>query len=108
MPESAYTFTTTSAQGAQTLGNVEQIITANAGDYIQFYWQAAATGMALTPTSAGTNPTRPASPSVNLNIFNVGECHLSQKRKKAICIYICLRWRANGKKKHQRVNYLKR
>jgi len=72
MPESAYTFTTTSAQGAQTLGNVEQIITANAGDYIQFYWQAAATGMALTPTAAGTNPTRPASPSVNLNIYNVG------------------------------------
>ena len=72
IPQSAYTFTTTSAQGAQCLGNVEQILALNAGDYIQFYWQAAATGMALTPTVAGTSPTRPASPSVNLNIFNIG------------------------------------
>lgn len=69
---SAYTFTTTSAQNAQTLGNVEDIINVNAGDYIQFYWYAPATGMALVTTAAGTNPTRPASASVNFNVFNVG------------------------------------
>jgi len=68
----SFTYTTTSAQGAQVLGNIEDIITVNAGDYIQFYWWAQATGMTLAPTSAGSNPTRPASPSVNLNVFNVG------------------------------------
>jgi len=68
----ASTFTTSSAQSAQTMANVEDIITVNAGDYIQFYWWSGAAGMALTATAAATNPTRPASPSVKLNIFNVG------------------------------------
>jgi len=72
VPNSAYTFTTTSAQNAQTLGNVEDIITVSAGDYIQFYWYAPATGMALVTTAASSNPTRPASASVNFNVFNVG------------------------------------
>jgi hypothetical protein len=71
IPNSAFTFTTTSAQSAQVLANVEDIINVAAGDYVQFYWWSPATGMALTPTSAGSNPTRPVSPSVNLNIFNV-------------------------------------
>ena len=70
-PNSAFTFTTTSAQSSQILGNVKDIITLNAGDYLQFYWWSPAAGMALTPTAAGSNPTRPASPSVNINIFNV-------------------------------------
>jgi len=68
----ASTFTTTSAQSAQTMANVEDIIQVNAGDYIQFYWWAGASGISLTATAAATNPTRPASPSVKLNIFNVG------------------------------------
>lgn len=68
---SAFTFTTTSAQASQVLGNVKDIITVNAGDYLQFHWWSAAAGMALTPTAAGSNPTRPASPSVNVNVFNV-------------------------------------
>jgi hypothetical protein len=72
VPNSSYTFTTTSAQGAQTLANLEDICIANSGDYIQIYWSAQATGMALTPTAAGTNPTRPVSPSCNLVVYNVG------------------------------------
>jgi hypothetical protein len=66
------TFTTTSAQGSQTMANVEDILQVAAGDYIQFYWWAGAAGISLLSTAAGTNPTRPASPSVKLNIFNVG------------------------------------
>lgn len=66
------TFTTTSAQNSQIMANVEDIIQIAAGDYIQFYWWAGASGISLLSTAAGTNPTRPASPSVKLNIFNVG------------------------------------
>jgi hypothetical protein len=69
---SAYTFTNTGSQNSQVLANVENIIQVNAGDYIQFYWWSGAAGMSLLTTAAGTNPTRPASPSVNLSIFNVG------------------------------------
>jgi hypothetical protein len=67
-----FTFTTTGTQNAQVLGNAEDIIQVNAGDYIQFYWYSPATGMTLKTTAAGTNPTRPLSPSSKLNIFNVG------------------------------------
>jgi hypothetical protein len=70
---SAFTFTVGSgSQNAQTLLNIEDIFTVNAGDYFQFYWWSPASGMSLTTTSAGTNPTRPVSPSVNLIAFNVG------------------------------------
>jgi hypothetical protein len=71
VPNSAFTFTTTGAQNDQTLANVTDTIQLNAGQYIKFYWWSQATGMRLLPTSAGTNPTRPLSPSVNLSIFNV-------------------------------------
>ena len=69
---SAFTFTTTSAQGSQVLANIESPITAASGDYIQFHWWSGASGMSLISTAAGTNPTRPASPSANLTIYNVG------------------------------------
>jgi hypothetical protein len=69
---SSYTFTTTSAQNAQILANLEDIVTVNAGQYIQVYWWAGTTGITLTPTAAASNPTRPASPSANFNTFRVG------------------------------------
>jgi len=72
VPSSSFTFTTTSAQGSQVLANVEAPITVAAGDYIQFHWWSGAAGMSLLATAAGTNPTRPASPSANLTIYNVG------------------------------------
>ena len=70
-PNSASTFTTTSAQNAQTLANIEDIVTVNAGDYYQFYWWSSAASMSLLATGTATNPARPASPSVKLNCFNV-------------------------------------
>jgi hypothetical protein len=72
VPNSAFTFTTTGAQNDQTLARVADTISLTAGQYIKFYWWSAVTGMKLLSTAAGTNPTRPVSPSVNLSIFNVG------------------------------------
>ena len=72
VPNSAFTFTTTGAQNDQTLGRISDTVTLTAGQYIKFYWWSAVTGMKLLATAAGTNPTRPLSPSVNITIFNVG------------------------------------
>ena len=72
VPNSAFTFTTTGAQNDQTLARVADTITLTAGQFIKFYWWSQATGMRLLATAAGSNPTRPLSPSVNFNIFNIG------------------------------------
>jgi hypothetical protein len=72
VPNSAYTFSTSSAQNDQTLASITDTIQLNAGQYLKFYWWSPATGMKLLPTAAGTNPTRPLSPSANFSIFNVG------------------------------------
>jgi len=72
VPNSAFTFTTTSAQNDQTLATITDTLTVTAGQYLKFYWWSQATGMKLLATAAGSNPTRPLSPSVNINLFNVG------------------------------------
>jgi hypothetical protein len=72
VPNSAFTFTTTGAQNDQTLAHLSDTIAMTAGQYIKFYWWSPATGMKLLATAAGSNPTRPLSPSVNFNIFNIG------------------------------------
>jgi hypothetical protein len=72
VPNSAFTFTTSSQQNDQTLARIADTIALTAGQYLKFYWWAPATGMRLLATAAGTNPTRPLSPSVNFSIFNVG------------------------------------
>jgi len=71
IPNSAFTFTTSSAQNDQTLAIISDTIALTAGQSIKFYWWSQATGMKVLHTAAGTNPTRPLSPSVNVNIFNV-------------------------------------
>jgi hypothetical protein len=72
VPNSAFTFTTTGAQNDQTLARISDTITLTSGQYLKFYWWSQATGMKLLATAAGTNPTRPLSPSVNFSIFNIG------------------------------------
>jgi hypothetical protein len=72
VPNSAFTFTTTGAQNDQTLATITDTIPLTAGQYLKFYWWSQATGMKLLATAAGTSPTRPLSPSVNVSIFNVG------------------------------------
>jgi hypothetical protein len=68
---SAFTFTTTGAQNDQTLATITDTLAITAGQYLKFYWWSQATGMKLLPTAAGSNPTRPLSPSVNFTIFNI-------------------------------------
>ena len=70
-PNSAFTFTTTGAQNDQTLANITDTIQLTSGQVLKFYWWSQATGMKILSTAAGTNPTRPLSPSVNFTIFNV-------------------------------------
>jgi hypothetical protein len=70
--DSAFTFTTSSAQNDQVLGDLEDVISVNANDYIQLYWWAGSTGVSLKPTAAGTSPTRPASASLNFNTWKIG------------------------------------
>ncbi len=71
VPNSAFTFTTSSVQNDQTLAIISDTIALTSGQSIKFYWWSQATGMKVLHTAAGTNPTRPLSPSVNVNIFNV-------------------------------------
>ena len=71
VPNSAFTFTTSSTQNDQTLAIISDTISLTSGQSIKFYWWSQATGMRVLATAAGSNPTRPLSPSVNVNIFNV-------------------------------------
>jgi hypothetical protein len=64
-------FVLPSAQGAQIMGVLTDDVTVAAGEYIQFYWWtdvSPTNAIQLTYTAAGTNPTRPASPSVKISI----------------------------------------
>jgi hypothetical protein len=70
-PNSSYTFRMPISITSQVLTNVEDINTFNAGDRIEFYWWTdvnAANSIQLTYTPAGTNPTRPASPSAKISV----------------------------------------
>jgi hypothetical protein len=74
VPNSAYTFFLPTSNNYQLLTNVEDIHQLNAGDRIQFHWWSdisPATNISLFYTAAGTNPTRPASPSTNVSIIQL-------------------------------------
>ena len=47
------------------------LVQANAGDYYELYWSSADTTAQIHAASAGTNPTRPAIPSVILSVTQV-------------------------------------
>ena len=47
------------------------LVQANAGDYFELYWSSADTTMELHAAAAGTDPTRPAIPSVILTATQV-------------------------------------
>jgi hypothetical protein len=71
---SAFTFFLPPSNNYQLESNVEAVLQLNAGDRIKFYWHSdtsPAANVALHYTPAGTNPTRPASPSVNVTIIQL-------------------------------------
>jgi hypothetical protein len=47
------------------------LVQANAGDYYELYWSSADTTAQIHAAAAGTNPTRPAIPSVILSVTQV-------------------------------------
>jgi hypothetical protein len=47
------------------------LVQANAGDYYQLYWSSSDTTAQIHAASAGTNPTRPAIPSVILSVTQI-------------------------------------
>jgi hypothetical protein len=62
---------TTAGVGGQVLANVQFVVNVTAGDYYQFYWNSANTTMQLQPMAAGTSPTTPAAPSVDLIVAQI-------------------------------------
>jgi hypothetical protein len=70
----SFTFFLPTSNNYQLLTNVEAVLPLNAGDRIKFYWWSdinPAANVALYYTPAGTNPSRPASPSVNVTILQL-------------------------------------
>jgi len=70
----SFTFFLPTSNNYQLLTNVEAVLPLNAGDRIKFYWWSdinPAANVALHYTPAGTNPSRPASPSVNVTILQL-------------------------------------
>jgi hypothetical protein len=70
----SYTFFLPTSNNYQLLSNVEAVLQLNAGDRIKFYWWSdinPSANVSLHYTPAGTNPTRPASPSVNVTIIQL-------------------------------------
>ena len=64
---------TASTSGQYYNGAMEDIALLNAGDVVTIHWHATTnTFPQLKALAAGTNPTRPAAPSIKLSIYNVG------------------------------------
>ena len=49
----------------------EYLVNASAGDYYVLYWSAPSTAVSMVYQAATTSPTRPSSPSVNVNVTQV-------------------------------------
>jgi hypothetical protein len=67
----AFTSYLPTSNNYQTLTNVEDINSFNVGDRLEFWWWSdisPAANIALTYVAAGSNPTRPASPSAKVSI----------------------------------------
>ncbi len=74
LANSAASFYLPTSNNYETSSNVEAVLPLNAGDRIKFYWWSdinPPANVALHYTPAGANPTRPASPSVNVTILQL-------------------------------------
>lgn len=57
--------------GGKNVASWDYIVSANAGDYYEFYWSSSDTNVILTAYAAGTGPTRPATPSLAVTVMQV-------------------------------------
>ena len=61
----------TGGAGALLVGSWNYLVSATATDYYTLYWSSPSTSVSLVYQGAATSPTRPTSPSVNLNVTQV-------------------------------------
>ena len=74
LPDSTGQITVPNSHGGihgQIISSWTYLLELQAGDYIQFYWQAESTGIYLETLPAGTTPTTPVSPSFAVTVAQV-------------------------------------
>jgi len=57
--------------GGKTIAAWNYLVQANAGDYFQLYWSSTDTSVEIYYAAAGTNPTRPVTPSLIVTVAQV-------------------------------------
>ena len=61
----------TGGSGALTVASWNYLVNPSANDYYVIYWSAPSTSVSMVYQAATTSPTRPSSPSVNVNVTQV-------------------------------------
>ena len=61
----------TGGAGTLSVAAWEYLVNASAGDYYVLYWSAPSTAVSMVYQAATTSPTRPSSPSVNVNVSQI-------------------------------------
>jgi hypothetical protein len=61
----------TGGAGALLVGSWNYLVSATASDYYTLYWSSPSTSVSLVYQGTATSPTRPSSPSINLNVTQV-------------------------------------
>jgi hypothetical protein len=61
----------TGGAGALTVASWNYLVNASASDYYVLYWSAPSTSVSMPYQAATTSPTRPSSPSVNVNVSQI-------------------------------------
>jgi len=57
--------------GGKAMAAWNYLVTVNSGDYLQLYWSSSDTGLEILYAGAGTNPTRPVTPSIIVTVSQV-------------------------------------
>jgi hypothetical protein len=57
--------------GGKTIAAWNYLIQANSGDYFELYWSSTDTSLEVLYAGAGTNPTRPVTPSIIVTVTQV-------------------------------------
>jgi len=57
--------------GGKTIASWNYLIQVASGDYFQLYWSSTDTGLEVLYAGAGTNPTRPVTPSIIVTVTQV-------------------------------------
>ena len=61
----------TGGAGTLSVAAWEYLVNASAADYYVLYWSAPSTAVSMVYQAAATSPTRPSSPSVNVNVSQI-------------------------------------